>query len=232
MMHCPSCRHALVAEERCGQTVDRCRSCGGLWLDATELGALVRQTPLPAHTDPAHTDPARYTGTRGLACPRCQVALEPFNYAHDSGVHINRCGDCDGIWLEHGQLELLVQYRTGTAATQALADAWSSELQGDQRRQLVRQLLHSKLLSGIVAAVQVVGQFVVIGDQFSTLALLVALLFPLICIWFADALGNLTGFALYKPGPRITRTTPGDFVAVGGWLLLLARFVASPLLRG
>jgi hypothetical protein len=127
------------------------------------------------------------------------------------------------VWLERGQLELLVQYRAGTAATQALADAWSSELQQDRRRQIVRQLLRSRGLSGFVAAVQVAGQLVITGEPVSALALFVALLFPLICIWFADAMGNLTGFALYRPGPRITRSTPGDFVAVGGWILLLAR---------
>ncbi len=225
-MHCPFCHDALIAEASCGQTVDRCRSCGGLWLDASELGSLVRQTP-----SQANTDPARRRCINRLHCPGCRHTLKPFNYAHDSGVYINRCDRCDGIWLERGQLELLVQYRSGTTATRALADAWAGELRGRSRVRFARQLFRSRVLSGTVAAVQVIGQFVATGDLYLTLSLLVTLLFPLLCIWFADALGNLKGVAFFGPGhPRINRTTPGDFVAIGGWVLLLARLVVSLML--
>ena len=40
--------------------------------------------------------------------------------------------------------------------------------------------------------------------------------FPLACIWFADAMGQ------YSSPMRLTRPTPGAFVAFFGWLLLLA----------
>lgn len=226
-VRCPCCKHALVAERRFGQTVDACHNCEGLWLDATELGALVRQTPVSTDIRTASRN-----CRQGLRCPRCFQALTPFNYAHDSGVHINRCDRCDGVWLEPGQLDLLVRYRNSTTARRALADAWSEELKKPAYLQSLRRILHSRVLSGGVAALQVIGQFIATGKLHASLSLLIALLFPLLCIWHAEAMGRLTGVALYGPqSPRLTHTTPADFVAIGSWSLLFAIFIASFTLR-
>ncbi len=48
---------------------------------------------------------------------------------------------------------------------------------------------------------------------------MLALAFPLACIWFGDDLGEY-----YQDGtffPRITTASPGRFVRLGGWILLL-----------
>jgi hypothetical protein len=50
--------------------------------------------------------------------------------------------------------------------------------------------------------------------------ILLFLILPLGCIFFSDALGSYTGFS--RPlGPRVTKTTPGCFIALIGWVLLL-----------
>ena len=49
------------------------------------------------------------------------------------------------------------------------------------------------------------------------------LVLPLACIWFSDEIGDYVG-AL--PGPSINRRTPGAFIRVGGWILLLLPIVA------
>lgn len=225
-MHCPTCHRALIAETSFGQIIDRCRSCNGLWLDATELGAILRQS-----TAPVRTDPERRRCKHGIKCPRCKRLLTPFNYAHDSGVYINRCARCDGVWLERGQLDLLVQYRIGTPATHALADAWSQELRGRNRKLFIRQVLRSRVLSGTVAAALLLDVIFATGDPYVAASLFVFLLFPLLCIWFADAMGNRQGMPFGPARPGITRTTPGDFVALGGWFLLFARVVVSFMMR-
>lgn len=48
---------------------------------------------------------------------------------------------------------------------------------------------------------------------------ILSLAFPLACIWFADDLGEY-----YRDGtlaPEITTPSPGRFVRLGGWVLLL-----------
>ena len=46
---------------------------------------------------------------------------------------------------------------------------------------------------------------------------------PLACIWFGDEVGDYVGVL---PGPSINRRTPGVFIKVGGWALLLLPIAA------
>ena len=52
----------------------------------------------------------------------------------------------------------------------------------------------------------------------AALGLAIYLLLPLLCIWFGDEMGNYIGSL---PGPAINKPTPGCFVRIGGWVLLL-----------
>jgi len=41
-----------------------------------------------------------------MKCPKCGNDLQEINYQN---VMIERCLECKGIWLDHGELELLVK---------------------------------------------------------------------------------------------------------------------------
>ncbi len=225
-MNCPCCRNSLIEVELYGELVDRCRFCGGLWLDPTELGSLVRQGSAPTSIDGA-----RRRCTNGLRCPKCNHAMAPVQYAHDSGVYINKCLSCEGSWLEPGQLELLIRYRIGTPATQALANAWDDKLRRSNNLRFTRELLRSRLLSGGTVLAFVLFVFVDTGELQSAILLAASFLLPLVCIWFADIAGDLKRISFGIGRPTITRSTPGDFVAIGGWILLLSRIAVLLWLR-
>jgi hypothetical protein len=56
-----------------------------------------------------------------------------------------------------------------------------------------------------------------------------ALAFPLACIWFADAMAEY-----YEDGalfPRVTTASPAGFVRLGGWVLLLLPVLIFLLVR-
>ena len=58
---------------------------------------------------------------------------------------------------------------------------------------------------------------------------ILSLAFPLACIWFADDLAEY-----YRDGtllPRITTSSPGRFLRVGGWILLLLPVLLFMLVR-
>lgn len=58
---------------------------------------------------------------------------------------------------------------------------------------------------------------------------ILSLAFPLACIWFGDDLGEY-----YQDGilfPRITTASPGRFVRLGGWILLLLPVLIFLLVR-
>ena len=35
-----------------------------------------------------------------LICPKCSGQTDPVNYGGDSGIIIERCTDCHGVWLD------------------------------------------------------------------------------------------------------------------------------------
>lgn len=40
-----------------------------------------------------------------LPCPRCDAPLSP---VHRSGIEIDHCARCRGVWLDRGELEKLI----------------------------------------------------------------------------------------------------------------------------
>lgn len=223
---CPRCRVPLLPERLLDQSTDRCGQCGGIWVDPTELAAIARQSiaaPVPVG--------AEATPLVG-GCPRCHEPLQPFVYAHDSGIAIGRCDRCGGNWLAAGQLQAVVNYRHRSLAATAAMGAGKQHLSGSpQSWRIARRRLRSRWLSGCVAAAGVAAILWLDGSLRLLLLLVVASLAPLACIWFSDAIG-MRRHSLFplRLGPGIDQPTVGDLVAIGGWVLMLAGVLAAALL--
>lgn len=54
---------------------------------------------------------------RKFNCPGCEGTMRIVNYAGDSGVHIDRCESCGGVWLDSDELEHI----------QILMERWKDE---------------------------------------------------------------------------------------------------------
>ncbi|MDD2715194.1 MAG: zf-TFIIB domain-containing protein, partial [Candidatus Wallbacteria bacterium] len=102
-LNCPRCQSPLKCVEKSGVTLDYCCQCGGLWFDSGELGQLL-------------SNPQRYeTMMRnmqlvgpGCTCPSCGAGMTVLAYLKDKlRIEIDYCPDCQGIWLDKGELELL-----------------------------------------------------------------------------------------------------------------------------
>ena len=83
----------------------------------------------------------------------------------------------------------------------------------------------SRILSGFIAVVYMIVAYFAGGGE-ATFKVAIYLVMPLACIWFSDAMGSYTGSA-FDGRPAITETTPGCFVAFGGWVLLLLPIIAA-----
>ncbi len=216
----------LVTEPLHGQRVHRCATCHGLWIEQSKLGPILWQ--MPTEPSPPHADATR---NKNPACPNCDQPLRTFNYAHDSGVYIKKCDACGGTWLEYGELERLAAYQRGTPAVQQLGLAAANELRASNRWIFARTLLRSRLLSGMIALGYVIVLSYTTGSILVGLATAMALWLPNACIWFPDVLGNLRGLSLGLGRPVITHSTPGDCVAIGGWIVLLSPIVWACIAR-
>jgi Zn-finger nucleic acid-binding protein len=136
MITCPRCAIELQESERADQPVGVCPRCGGLRMTAESLGAVVDDWEAGGPADVAGLQMPLAEVRDGLPCPACRVPMETFNYAGDSGVFLHRCGRCEGVWLDGGQLELVGRWAT---ASRTGLERDRKRFSGDLHREEVRQ---------------------------------------------------------------------------------------------
>ena len=202
-----------------GETVDCCNTCNGTWYDAIELSSILRETTALESTSRASAE-----SPTTIACPKCAKEITSTIYAHDSGIPILKCLTCSGVWLVPGQLEEMFKYRNGPHKTDRLGQAMAESYGQSNTLNGLADLIQSRVLSTVFAIViLVVALFLGVGMP-GTLRLVAFLLLPMACIWFSDAMGNLTGIRMGLARPTITSSTPGIAVAFGGWILMFVAF--------
>jgi Zn-finger nucleic acid-binding protein len=103
-MRCPGagCAGRMTSEERFGVTVDRCEKCSALWFDAEELDRWLGDAAATDDGRPESLIPARGVGSR--PCPRCTHALDTAGW---TGLVLDRCKNCRGLFVEAGELTRL-----------------------------------------------------------------------------------------------------------------------------
>jgi len=116
-----------------GIRIDSCGDCGGTWLDAGELKHVVRAREVRFDPDErrAIASAAKITGIkmsevdRAYTCPKCKEKTSAIHYGGDSGIIIDRCPACRGIWLDRGELEKIQQVcgRLGRLSPRRLGQA-------------------------------------------------------------------------------------------------------------
>lgn len=132
---CPNCKVELKTKRYKGVRVDECENCRGIFFDKGELEK-VKNTTDP---DTRWIDPVFFAVTTPSAlnkqqkdCPKCSVSMEPLQYA-SSKVTLNRCPNCQGVWLDHGEFSKIINYLTSLIASET-----SSELADEVKRQLAQ----------------------------------------------------------------------------------------------
>lgn len=128
-MNCPACSRPLRAIQYEGIEVETCDGCGGEWLDDGELGKIVRlrEAKFTEEERRAVAQSAAITGVkledvdRDLVCPKCGGTTDALNYGGDTGVILDRCTACRGVWLDGAELEKI----------QMLVEGWNDQLPED-----------------------------------------------------------------------------------------------------
>jgi len=84
-----------------GELLDRCGSCGGLWLPAAAVASILGHRPDLAALRKA----AAKAGFARPCCPDDGSGMLALRYR---GVEIDVCTRCGGVWLDRGELEQIL----------------------------------------------------------------------------------------------------------------------------
>jgi Zn-finger nucleic acid-binding protein len=113
---CPRCDQPLTGEVHLDMHLDLCDDCGGVWLDAGEFPALMRHGPEELRRwerelgQPTVNLDAAMETRQDLLCPLCSLPLKGRPYAGASGIRLDNCPKCKGMWVDAGELSLVVEF--------------------------------------------------------------------------------------------------------------------------
>lgn len=58
-----------------------------------------------------------------MKCPKCGADLHSETF---HGIQVDRCPECHGIWLDNGELALLMKHDDPGAISRVMSDLWST----------------------------------------------------------------------------------------------------------
>jgi Zn-finger nucleic acid-binding protein len=125
-MDCPNCHVGLEGVDVAGVHIDRCPNCQGTWFDKNELRVLRdRERNGDYHWIDVDLwrdlEKFRARDQQGRVCPKDGQPMTTVRY-EDSNVAVDICSTCQGIWLEKGEYQRILDYLEETVDSSSSAD--------------------------------------------------------------------------------------------------------------
>ncbi len=103
---------SLVAQ---GQSLDTCSTCGGVWFDGDELGAVVSNLSTGADETFRVWNDRVWNAAQSHAdatprCPRDYTDMQSHIFAGDSDARTWHCASCGGYWFTGQDVKQLIKY--------------------------------------------------------------------------------------------------------------------------
>jgi Zn-finger nucleic acid-binding protein len=110
-MNCPvNPDSELITISVDGVSIERCRKCNGHWLDHGELAKL-------ASREESVEPVVKTTRSSSRYCPVDASPLTEVEFPEQSGLRIDVCPKCQGIWLDANELSQALTLLGRTAAS-------------------------------------------------------------------------------------------------------------------
>jgi len=106
---CPVCNEVLVTGTIADAPVLLCRTCRGIIASQSDFRYIVKRQRAHAAGPPDKPKPldAREL-KRKLSCPNCAERMDTHPYYGPGNIVIDICIDCGLVWLDHGELDTIV----------------------------------------------------------------------------------------------------------------------------
>ena len=112
MKECFSCHKGLERALLYNMEVDYCPQCGGIWFDEGELRLAkdIKDENLKWLDVDLWNDEKKFKVSKGKKiCPVDRLPLYEVEYG-DSGIKVDVCNICKGIWLDKGEFNKIINY--------------------------------------------------------------------------------------------------------------------------
>lgn len=111
-MICPTCKKQLSKTTFRNTDIDYCDSCFGLWFEEDELRLAKDKKDENINwldIDLWQDNSKLKVSCCNRFCPKCRLPLYEVEYG-DSGIKIDICNICRGVWLDRGEFKKIIDY--------------------------------------------------------------------------------------------------------------------------
>lgn len=104
-LRCPACAKSMYTKQCQSLEYEQCDNCHGFWYNFSEL-----KTALELDIDKSfgynniERGDDQHDHDHHYQCPECECEMEQREYAYDSGVHIDGCPQCKGVFVSEQDL--------------------------------------------------------------------------------------------------------------------------------
>ncbi len=118
-MDCPRCSVEMSEIASGDSTLQRCSTCGGLWIDSADLNRVMLHANLPSLSAVGgYVNPDEIAGM----CPACHVDLVAVEGGEKRSLHYDTCESCGGIWLEGPDIDEVPEQLSPKDAEKEIVD--------------------------------------------------------------------------------------------------------------
>lgn len=126
--HC-SARQSLIPSTENGLRQWTCGRCGGRRILLADYQAWRKKSIVPEPSE-ATLAVADYQEAPGLRlCQSCGRIMSRYRVGQELSFHIDRCAECQSIWLDGMEWELLAEHHYQHRLDEILSDRWQKALQ-------------------------------------------------------------------------------------------------------
>jgi len=111
-LSCPHCQKSMKTVYINNLEIDSCPSCGGIFLDFGELHQFIKKIPhkKKLNFENIYKGDHKSDHKHDYLCCKCNHKMNEKIYAYNSGIHIDTCSKCKGIFLNKKDIEDLQKY--------------------------------------------------------------------------------------------------------------------------
>ena len=125
-MNCSNCQNELNPIDFRGIVINECPNCHGRWFDRDELQKAKDNTDEDLcwlDFDPFDKKERHFNNIpdEGGVCPKCSEKMIKLAYAN-SGVVIEKCEQCRGVWLQDGEFRKIIAYLENLITTHSVSE--------------------------------------------------------------------------------------------------------------
>ncbi len=150
MVRCPKDRKTELESSRLSGNlaVQCCADCKGTWIPSGEYEEWQSHLPDRPKGVPATLDVDYVQSpfdSKAALCPECNHYLSRAKVGLKTPFYVERCPNCNGIWCDHGEWEVLEKLGLHTAIEQLFTSEWQIRVKARESAEREREATIEKL---------------------------------------------------------------------------------------